>query len=472
MARIFYRAGHTVIGADFEDDGIYIPGRFSACISKFYRLPKPFTGKEGVSEEEREQRSKEYIDAILHIVQEEGVELWASVSGEASALEDGEAAELIQGMQGGCKVIQFGHTLTETLHDKFSFIENTRRIGLNVPNTHLVTSEMEALSVLYPDNVMRNSSAESKEKLLAAKSGGAGKKEYIMKSIILDSAHRANMTLLPLSSIRETEAHIKMLNPTPFRPFVLQQFIAGREYCAHSLVIAGEIRAFVACPSKEMLLHYQALPTSSLLSKAMESYLRTYAERTGKEMTGHFSVDFLVEEHIAVAAQGKIAGVREDEVRALMGMLYPIECNPRANTAVVLFSDVSEDLAEVYLSVLVNHEPKGITNGNRRTNQVITPKPGVPGYYWVGHDFVTLVLLPVLALVRREMKLWGVMGNWVLFLQHVWGWRDGVWEVWDPCPFWWMYIGYWPAKLATAIRKGRGGWWGRINLATGKVFGC
>lgn len=551
VARIFYRAGHVVVGADFEDENVgwsssavavegkksrsrwgwsafrsglgklWVPGRWSRSLESFHRLPdlqsRDGSGRE-LGEGEMERKRERYTLRLLEIVEDEEIDLWASVSSDKSALEDAEIAELIEeSTKGRCKTIQFGHTLTETLHDKFSFIANTRRIGLNVPDTHLVTSEAEAMGILYPEEALSNSSSTSNSNLnlnlLASEKeslrlhtrvlkreaglGGEGK-EYIMKSITLDSANRSDMTLLPRARMRDTEAHIKRLNPTPFRPYVLQSFVRGREYCAHSLIIDGHVRAFVACPSKELLVHYTALPSSSLLSLAMEKYLRLYAHRTkdleeeGRGMTGHFSVDFLVEEDVAYAAENILGGVSEKEVDALVGRLLPIECNPRANTAVLLFEDVAEELADAYLSVLKDDEKDvvGFTNGvlahtvpptnqhrHHRDTKIVYPSPSTPSYYWAGHDLVTLVFLPLLdLLVHRKSSvsvgLKEVAQQWLTFLSHIFSWRDGVYAIWDPWPFWWMYVVYWPTRLVGMMLEGRKGWWGRVNLGTGKVFGC
>lgn len=139
VARTFYRAGHRVIGADFEPYLIPVCGHFSTSIDRFYRLSKPTS----------EAGSAKYIQDLIDIINKEGVELWVPCSGIASGIEDGEAAEAIS-KETRCKAVQFGLTLTETLHEKHFFIDNTRNLGLNVPDTHLVTSETESLSVLYP----------------------------------------------------------------------------------------------------------------------------------------------------------------------------------------------------------------------------------------------------------------------------------------------------------------------------------
>ncbi|KAE8447691.1 hypothetical protein EG329_010497 [Mollisiaceae sp. DMI_Dod_QoI] len=440
LARAFYRAGHRVIGADFEDYMIPVCGHFSKSIDTFYRLSRPSS----------DAGAAMYMKDMIDIIKKEGVELWVSCSGIASGVKDGEAAEMIE-KETKCKAIQFGLTLTETLHEKHSFIDNTRELGLNVPDTHLVTSETESFSVLYPE-----------------KPRSAQGMKYVMKSVFLDDSSRADMTLLPRPTLRETEAHLKRLNPTPFRPFVLQKFISGPEYCTHSLVINGKVKIFVACPSADLLMHYVPLPTSSALSQAMLLYTTLYAKKTGPSMTGHFSIDFLVEADVAEEAERRV-GVSDVEVRELMRKIYPIECNPRAHTAVVCLADESEDMAEAYLSILPDHEPKGISNGHR-AEALVVPRPGIQGYYWVGHDLVTRVLLPLLQFLRFEIGVTDLLEKWLEFAEHVLYWRDGTFEIWDPWPFWWLYVGYWPAMFLVSLWEKK--WWSRCNVSTQKMFGC
>ncbi|EPE24366.1 Glutathione synthetase ATP-binding protein [Glarea lozoyensis ATCC 20868] len=449
LARAFYRAGHRVIGADFEPYYVPVSGHFSKSIEKFFRLEKPSqkTGSAG------------YIQDLVSVIKKEGVELWVSCSGVASAVEDGEAAELVE-KETGCKAVQYGPTLTETLHEKHSFIEHTKKLGLNVPTTRLVTSETEALSALYPS--ARSSPRLEKPQFIAAE-------KYIMKPVGMDDTLRADMTLLPLPTIKETEAHVRRMNPTPFRPFVLQQFISGPEYCTHTLVINGEIKCFVACPSSDLLMHYIALPTNSALSQAMYAYTVEYTQKTTPKMTGHFSLDFLVPGPIARNAE-QTFGASDEEIQGLMKHLYPIECNPRAHTAVVLFSDESEDLADAYVEYLPDHEPKGISTTHSDPHELIVPAPSIPGYYWINHDIVSLLLFPILRLLRGEIGITEVVERWTTFVEHVLFWRDGNFVVWDPWPWWWSIVGYWPAMFLVCLWERR--WWSRCNVSTGKLFEC
>jgi len=67
------------------------------------------------------------------------------------------------------------------------------------------------------------------------------------------------MTLLPFPGLDATRAHISQLLISAKNPWLLQEFIPGAEFCTHALVVWGRVRAFVACPSNELLMHYKAL---------------------------------------------------------------------------------------------------------------------------------------------------------------------------------------------------------------------
>lgn len=438
IARAFYRAGHRVIGADFEPHGAPVCGHFSAAIARFYRLTKPTEA----------MGTDRYIDELIEIVEEEGVDLWVSCSGVASAIEDGEAAEAVEAKT-KCKAIQFGVALTETLHEKHSFISNTRELGLRVPATHLVISPAEALAILHPEHASLKPSAPAS-------------KRYIMKSVGLDDSIRADMTILPRPTYHETQVHLSNLRPSEVRPFVLQQFISGPEFCTHSIVIRGRVVAFTACPSAELLMHYKALPVSSALFMAMKEYTETYARKTGVAMTGHFSIDFLIEEK--KVNYGSVESVREN--------MYPIECNPRAHTAVVLFGDIMEDMADAYLRLLPDYESEpSIPDKVRKPSfsDIIVPGSEM-GYYWIGHDLVELVIMPVLSVLRFKGTPKAIMVGWTSFLEHVLLWKDGTYEIWDPLPWWWLYQVYWPWMFVYSVWERN--WWSRINVSTTKMFGC
>jgi hypothetical protein len=405
LARLFHEAGHRVIGADFTPLAC---GRFSISLSKFHTLRKPLV-KSG---------SAAYIQSLLDVIDAESVDLWVSCSGVASAVEDGEAKEIVEART-GCKAVQFDIATTRKLHEKDSFIEHVKSLGLNVPETHVITSKASVLEVLAK-----------------APSG----RRYIMKTIGLVDSVRGDMTLLPKQNSAETEAHVESLPISKEVPWILQEYVEGKEYCTHSLVVRGQVKAFVACPSSEMLMHYEPLNPQSELSMKMLEFTESVAREGGEGFTGHLSFDFLVPE---------------------AGALYPIECNPRAHTAVALFNG-TEKMVDGYLSLLDDEQSSTST-------ETVFPQ-GEESYYWVGHDIITKVLLPSYHLLLAQTTPDALLHGYSEFWWHVFSWRDGTFEVWDPLPWWWLYHVYWPMRFWDCIRTGTK--WSRINVSTTKMFEC
>lgn len=443
LTRLFFLAGHRVVGADFSS---FASGRVSRSISKFYRLASP-DAKGAVDGTEA------YIDSLLQVIRKEGVDLWVSCSGVSSAVEDGVAKEAVE-KHTKCKAVQFNAKDTTRLHEKDKFMAEVQRLNMTVPETHEVSTTEQALRILVKDRV----DGVQKHHL---------EKKFILKNTGMDDKSRGDMTLLPLSTIEATKMHLQKLQIDQGGPWILQEFIKGREYCTHSLVIKGVVKAFVACPSSDMLMHYEALPSDIPLSRAMLDFTKTFAEDGDQDFTGHLSFDFLVKEE-------DVDAHAPEDIR-----LYPIECNPRCHTADVLFNGTLR-LAEAYLEVL---EPRAIQtsrfNGYTEEQQkgdlsIITPSSITPSgrlrYYWIGHDVVQFLLLPLLQLLVGQATLSFVMESLGYFLDHLVHWKDGIYEPWDPLPFWWLYQVYWPVRFAECLLTGKR--WSKMNVSTTKMFLC
>jgi catechol O-methyltransferase len=413
LARAFHLAGHYVVGADFEPSGALSMGRASKAISRFYRL-RSVTSRDS---------STVYVQDLMKIIVTEKIDLWVSCSGVASAVEDGEAKEIIE-KRTACKAIQFDIETTQMLHEKHTFIEHAGKCGLIIPDTHTITSAEDAARIL------RNAPPD---------------RQYIMKTIGVVDAARADMTLLPKATNEETSKHLQRLVITKDCPWILQQYIKGEEFCTHAVVIRGQVKVFVACPSAELLMHYKMLPATSPLSMAMLAFTQRMAKIGGASFTGHLSFDFMVEKQELMSSQPR---------------LYPIECNPRAHTAVVLFAG-TQTMVDSYMSLL---------DGDTASSLVTPAQMGGYKYYWIGHDLFTKILLPTMALVSLQASLRETMLHYLTFVSHLLFWYDGTFALWDPWPWWWLYHVYWPLRLFSYMRSGRK--WSRINVSTTKVFEC
>ncbi|XWX00511.1 hypothetical protein V2A60_008531 [Cordyceps javanica] len=350
LARLFHEKGHTVVGADVDP---FACGRASRAVNKFYTLPAPPTNP-GPSTSSGGQTSP-YVDALVGIVKAEDIDLWVSVSGVSSALLDSSAKAAIEKCT-RARAIQFSLHDVEALDGKDTFSELTRHLGLRTPESKTVRSKDELVAFLNDHGGLAQE---------------RGLSQYLIKPIGVNDAARLEMPLLPLPRESETRLRIDLLDFENVSSFIAQEFISGEEYCTYSLVVHGQVRAFVACKSSEVLVHYVALPAASVLSEAMLRFTRAVAESRGPDFTGQLAFDFIVKPP-------------EKDSGNLLGQLYPIECNPRTHTAVVLFRSTPE-LVDEYLSAL---GPAESTKA-----RPLYPKH-LQRHYWLGQDLVEMVLCP------------------------------------------------------------------------------
>jgi len=119
IARAFYETGHKVIGADFQPLGIPSCGRFSRALNAYYPLRMP-TASSG---------STLYMRDLVKIVEREAVQLWVSCSELVSAVDDGQARELLE-HRTSCKTVQVDVDIAGKISDNNEFIRYARSVGL------------------------------------------------------------------------------------------------------------------------------------------------------------------------------------------------------------------------------------------------------------------------------------------------------------------------------------------------------
>ncbi|KAG4442018.1 hypothetical protein IFR05_002486 [Cadophora sp. M221] len=421
IARSFWLKGYKVIGADFESDGTWVIGRFSHAIAKFYSLKHPteFGGN-----------TNSYTEQLLDIIEQERVALWISCSGVSSAEEDGMAKDEIE-KRSSCHAVQFSGDQVKTLHRKDSFSQLALEIGLAGPKATTVTTVEEAMEFL-------NHTPTSAK--------------YLAKSVILNDLSRTSQILLPLTTREDTKSYLDTLEISSSHPWLLQQYVNGTEFMTHSFVQNGELKAFIACESKDVLMHYRPMPVDDPLFQSMLKYTSVFLSRLSYSttFTGHLGFDFLVEQSW-------------DETGS-KAKLYPIECNPRVQTNVLLFEDEMH-LVDLYLSTLGNAPTKRL---ERAVD--IYSQPSKTGYYWIGHDLVTLCFVPFVNVLLRKLSVLEFLYGLREFLEHVLFWKDGTFCIYDPFPWWWLYHGYWPSIFLRSILRRSA--WSQVNVSTGKVFDC
>jgi predicted ATP-grasp superfamily ATP-dependent carboligase len=281
LARSFHQAGHRVIL--IESHKYWLTGhRFSWAVDRFYTVPNP--------------DAPDYIDALLKIVQSEGVDVYVPVCSPVASYYDALAKQLLSPY---CEVMHVDPDRVQQLDDKYAFSTAAAAMGLRVPESYCITHPQQVLDFDFSQKP----------------------RKYILKSIPYDSVRRLDLTQLPCDLLSETAAFAQALPISEHNPWIMQEFIPGQEYCTHSTVRDGELRLHCCCKSSAFQINYENVDQPEI-----KAWVRQFVNSLN--LTGQVSFDFI---------QAKDSG-----------QIYAIECNPRTHSAITMFYN-HPDVAKAYL---------------------------------------------------------------------------------------------------------------------------
>ena len=368
LARAFHRAGHRVVLVE-SPKYRWTGHRFSRAVDRFYTVPNP--------------DAPDYVRRLVEIVAAERVDVYVPVCSPLSSRYDALAkAELSE----HCEVLHAGPEEIAKVDDKYEFALTAAGLDLPVPDSHRVVSGAEVSRFDF------------------AAHGGT----YIIKSIAYDPVRRLDLTELPRPSAAETAEFVAGLPLAPTNPWVMQQFLAGEEFCTHSTVRDGRVQLHCCCRSSPSQLNYKMVDVPEI-----EAWVRRFVGALG--LTGQFSFDF---------------------IRGEDGGFYAIECNPRTHSAITMFYD-HPGVADAYLEDGV--EPIVPTAESRPT-------------YWLYNEIWKLLRDP-----RQAPAV----------LRTIRGGKEAIFDWDDPLPFLAVHHLQIPSLLLGNLRRGAP--WLRIDFNIGKL---
>jgi predicted ATP-grasp superfamily ATP-dependent carboligase len=376
LARSFHMAGHRVVLV--ETHKYWLTGhRFSNAVDRFYTVPAPYKDPEG------------YIQALLNIAKTENIDIYVPVCSPVQSYYDSLAKPVLSGC---CEVVHFDADVTKMLDDKFAFAEKARSLGLSVPKSFKIT---------HPEQVINFDFSNEKRK-------------YILKSIPYDSVRRLNLTKLPCGTPEETAVFVKSLPIGEEKPWILQEFIPGKEYCTHSTIRNGELRLHCCCESSAFQVNYENVDKPEILQ-----WISHFVKE--QKLTGQASFDFIQ---------------AEDET------VYAIECNPRTHSAITMFYN-HPGVADAYLG-----------GTDVAYTYPLEPLPDSKPTYWLYHELWRLT----------GIRSWQQLQTW---FKNILRGKDAIFELNDPLPF--LMVHHWqiPLLLLDNLRRLKG--WLRIDFNIGKL---
>lgn len=366
LARSFHAAGHRVVlveSAKYRFTG----HRFSRAVDRFYVVPDP--------------ADAEYARALTDIVRREGVDVFVPVSSPAASVFDADVGDLLRGF---CDVLHADAETVRRLDDKDQFSVLARSLGLQVPDSHRITDPAQIEHFQFP----------------------AGR-DYILKRIAYNPVGRMDLTRLGADTPHRNVEFARSLDISEDDPWILQEFVEGREYCTHSTVRDGAVQLYGCCESSAFQVNYAYVDHPEI-----RSWVHRFV--AGLNLTGQVSFDFI-----------ESAG----------GGVYAIECNPRTHSAITMFYDDAR-VAHAYLD---DGYP------------TVVPEPGARATYWMYHELWRLITGP-----GRWSRLRGIISG-----------KEAIFDWKDPLPYLMVHHLQIPSLLMQNLRSGRG--WSRIDFNIGKL---
>lgn len=267
LARMFHAMGDRVIVVETEPYQ-YCGTRFSYAVDRFIVIPKI------------QGDGRAYCKALVDIAEREKVDLFVPVASPKSAFYDAIAKPDFPAFT---SVFHLDEAIVKQLDDKHQFIQLSKRFGLSVPESYLITDKEELLSMTFTDG-----------------------KRFILKKIAYDPVYRLDLRTLPHEGWRE---RVQMLPISKNDAWVLQEYIEGREVCTHTTTQNGNINLYVCCDSSPFQVNYKMLHLPNV-----KKWVTSFIQQLGA--TGQISFDFIIKSD---------------------GTVMPIECNPRTHSAITLF---------------------------------------------------------------------------------------------------------------------------------------
>ena len=361
LVRSLHMQGHYIV---LTEEYAYTAHRFSRCVARFY-----------VSADSKDHVA--FHPSILDIVRREKIDIFVPASHSWNECDDSLLAQALLPLN--CQTVYADLELVQMLSNKYEFHRQARSLGLTVPKTYKITSAQQVLDFDF-----------SKEKC-----------QFILKSIADDTVTRWYLTKLPRPTRQDTVDYLNTLTISERKPWIMQEFIPGKEYCTHGTVLDGELRLYACCESSSWLLNYKHLHNKPLIL----DWVRDFCSRAN--VTGQASFDF-IESY-------------ED------GRPYAIECNPRTHTAITTFYD-HPLVAEAYLGT------------KRLSNAPIQPYPNSREIYWLHHELWNLLKVRCVEDLVRILKR---------FLHG----KEAIYAIDDPLPFFFQYTLHMPCVLITNLLK-------------------
>lgn len=341
-----------------------------------------------------------YISRLLDVINREKVDVWIPCSPKASSIEDATARQMVESRT-SCKCITFDEDLAICFASSESFTKYVVERGLPVLEYHRVQSRDSVHKILH-----RSPS-----------------KSYRISRATPTANDRA--LLLPRRTLSNTYACVSEIQITQERPWILQQQSRLGEVFADLLLVRGQIQA-IKVRLSDADASWGSSRLDQALSAAIHTLMQSLASKFGVRSTGHLTVRLMIDE--------------EFDAHSVRHSIYIAGCTSGARVIENLLHDVPCPIAG-YLSVFPSNpvETAEITATMCPAPRKTIARPAILPAAFLQFSFLHFVLT-VLEVVESELVR-------LLF------WKDPLFMILDPLPWWWEVHVYRPLREVWILVK-------------------
>ncbi|MGE0616921.1 MAG: carbamoylphosphate synthase large subunit [Bacteriovoracia bacterium] len=351
MCRYLHRLGHRVLVAESQAQHLCLTSR---AVARAFAVTAP------------NQDLARFVADLEEIIRAEKVDLLIPTCEEVFAISRG-----LPTLSQATRVLGDSIDVLDRLHNKWEFNQRATAHGLGVPKSQ-VASSMDELTQL----------AGSRRPLVIKPAYS----RFASKTLIL---HEGDPLPL-LADIR------------PSYPYVIQEFMAGQEYCTYGVCQSGELLAHAIYSHDFTAGKGAGICFEAIEKPAILAWVREFVKR--EKFTGQIAFDF---------------------IESAPGQVCALECNPRTTSGVHLFApDDRLDLRWL-----------------GQSTEFVQPKPGSLGRIGLA---MWLYGLP-------SVRTWSTLANWIRIMLRA---REVVFDFADPLPFFhqfYCYFSFWRQSVRLGI---------------------
>lgn len=348
LARQFAAAGHRVYVA--ESLKRYLC-RVSSAVTACFEVPEP-----------RFQPDR-FIDALCEIVNKQRIDLIVPTCEEIFYVARG-----LERLKPYCTVFTDSLTKLASLHNKMDFIQKAAAYGFLVPETQLIQSVEEwqnALAAYMPEKGLVLKPVYSR---------------FAAKTIIIEpNVERSSQTFFENRQLQLSVPEISAASP-----WVVQSYMPGRLISSYSVVHNGILTAHAAYETSYKAGFGACIYFKPLQHDEAYNWVRRFVEL--EQFTGQIAFDF---------------------IETAEGILYPLECNPRATSGIHLFQP-ADRLDQAFISLPLN--------------KPIVPQPTTQ----------SMLSLAMLSYGLVGVRSWKDVQNWIKTYSQG---KDVIFRLRDPFPY-------------------------------------